>query len=731
MTSPRIALRAAAGAVVLAAALAAPTAVPEPVAVPSAGAVIGSASTADFSGDVVYQIVTDRFHDGNTANNNPATSPNLYSADKSNWRYFFGGDWDGITAKIPYLKNMGITAIWISPGVFNVNVPVPIGGSNHSGYHGFWGMDFFQPEPHFGTFTDFDEMISTAHSNGIKVVLDFAPNHSSPTLEADPNYAVDGKILRNGTEIARYHNDPSGYFHHNGDISNWDDLYEVQYKSMVGLADFRQEASPAHTYVRDAIVTWLNRGVDGIRMDAVKLMPLGWQKTYTDHIYANRSVFVFGEWFDTSGSPLWADIKKFANTSGMSLLNFDLNAAIRSAFMGGSMVDLDTAVQRTESSFTWQNQQVNFVDNHDIVRFLSAHNNTTRLDQAQVFVLTARGVPTIYYGDEQYLHNDTNSGNDPYNRPMMTTFSETTRGFQIVKKLSDLRKNNAAVRFGSIGQRWLNSDVYIYERKFNNDVVLVALNKSTTASYNITGLNTSLPAGTYGDVLTGLLDGGSITVTSGTGGNNPVNAFTLGPNDAAVWSYSAANPSTPQVGNISPTVGRAGNAVAITGRGFGAATGTVSVGGANATVSYWSNNEVNFTVPASSPVGTVQVTVTKSGGGTSNGISFNRLNGPQVPVTFTVNNAPGTAWGENVFLTGNVFELANWSTNKDIAVGRLLAPNYPNWFGVASLPASRTVEYKFIIPRNDGSVTWEGGLNHTYTTPSAGGVGTATVNWQN
>lgn len=592
-------------------------------------------------------------------------------------------------------------------------------------------MDFFEPEPHFGTWTDFDELIAAAHSNGIKVVLDFAPNHSSPTKETDSSYAVDGKLLRNGTEVSRYHPDTAGYFHHNGDISNWDDLYEVQYKSMVGLADVKQESSAGNTYMRDAIATWLNRGVDGIRMDAVKLMPLGWQKAFNDHIFATRSVYVFGEWFDTSSSPLWTDVKKFANTSGMALLNFDLNAAIRSAFMGGSMVDLDTAVQRTDTAFTYQNQQVNFVDNHDITRFLSAQNNTARLDQAQVFVLTARGVPTIYYGDEQYLHNDTNSGNDPYNRPMMSTYDQTTRGYKIVQKLSDLRRTNPAVRFGSIGQRWLNSDVYIYERKFNADVVLVAINKSTTTSYNITGLNTSLPAGTYGDVLTGLLDGGSITVMSGTGGNNPVNSFTLGANDAAVWSSLSSNPSTPQVGNISPTMGRSGNAVAITGRGFGTTTGSVSVGGTSATVSYWSNTEVNFTVPSTAPVGKISVTVTKSGGGTSNAIDFNVLNGPQVPVTFTVNSAPSTAWGENVFLTGSVFELGSWSTDKNVAVGRLLAPGYPNWFGMASLPASRSVEYKFIIPRNSGSVTWEGGLNHTYSTPSAGGVGSATVNWQN
>lgn len=116
MAPPTLIRSIAVVALVVAVALTAPAAAPDPVAVAPAGAVVGSASTADFSADVVYQIVTDRFHDGNTANNNPSNSSGIYSADKSNWRYFFGGDWDGITAKMSYLANMGITAIWISRG---------------------------------------------------------------------------------------------------------------------------------------------------------------------------------------------------------------------------------------------------------------------------------------------------------------------------------------------------------------------------------------------------------------------------------------------------------------------------------------------------------------------------------------------------------------------------------------------------------------------------------------
>lgn len=692
----------------------------------------GPTSTADYTGGLIYQVITDRFVDGDPTNNNPASSPNLYSADKSIWTQYWGGDWAGITSKMAYLANMGVKAIWISPPVQNVNVPVPISGVNQAGYHGYWGMDFYVPEPHFGTWTDFDNMVSAAHSNGMRIVMDWAPNHSNPADSADPTYAKNGAIYQNGTQVATFGNDTNGYFHHNGSISSYDDLYQVQYKSLSNLADFASENSAPWTYLTNALDTWLTHGVDGIRMDAVKLMPQGWVKAYDDHIYAQKSTFIFGEWYDNSGSVLWPEEVKFANTAGMALENFDLNASIRNVFASNhNMSELDSAVSRSQQSFTYANQMVTFVDNQDIARFLSVNNNTALLNDATVFMMTAPGIPSVYYGDEQYLHNDTNGGGDPYNRPMMTTFDQTTTAYQIIQKLSSLRSASPALRFGLPSQRWINSDVYIYERKFYNDVVLTAVNKSTTASYSITGLNTALPAGSYSDQLTGLLGGSSITVTSGTGGNNPVNAFTLGPTQAAVWSYTAPTPTTPQVGNIDPVMGRAGDTVAITGKGFGSTTGSVSFGGANGAVTYWSDTEVDVQVPSgATPGNNVQVSVTNTGG-TSNGIQYNVLSGVQVPVTFQVNNATPTQTGDNIYLSGSVPELGSWSTDKNVAIGRLVCPNYPNWFGMASVPASTNLQFKFIDIKSNNTVVWENGSNHTYTSPASGGVGSVTVTWQN
>ena len=87
-----------------------------------------------------------------------------------------------------------------------------------------------------------------------------------------------------------------------------------------------------------------------------------------------------------------------------------------------------------------------------MARFLSINNNNNRLHEALAFTLTVRGIPCIYYGTEQYLHNDTSGGTDPYNRPMMTNFSTSTTAYQLINKLSTLRRNNPAI----LTARWAN-----------------------------------------------------------------------------------------------------------------------------------------------------------------------------------------------------------------------------------------------------------------------------------
>jgi glycosidase len=690
-----------------------------------------SALGADFKREVVYQIITDRFFDGSTSNNNPSQSSGLYDSTKTNWRAYWGGDLAGIQQKMSYLAGLGVTSIWISPPVDNLNTNIPDGSGNPTAsYHGYQGRDFKRVEEHSGnasnTWTDFDNLVSAAHSSGIKVIVDFAPNHTT-----QDNAGEFGAFYDNGTFMGNYTSDTNGYFHHNGNISNWDDRYQVQYYTLFNLADLNQEHATVDAYMKASAQLFQQHGVDGFRIDAIKHITWGWQYSLANSIYTYGDSFLFGEWYQAGTSdPLYHDSYKYTNKSGISMLDFPLNTAIRNVFgSNANFSEIDTVLTAEAANFTWDEDLVTFVDNHDMTRFLSLNNNNNRLHQAMAFILTTRGIPCIYYGTEQYLHDDTSGGGDPYNRPMMNAFSTSTTAYTLTSRLSTLRRNNTAIPYGSTQQRWMNNDVYIYERKFFGNVVLVAINKSGSTQYNITGLNTALPAGAYSDYLTGLVGGSSINVTTGTGGNNPVAAFNLPANTVAVWQVTESG-GTPQIGSIGPVAAQPGVKVTIGGKNFGATQGTGSVkfGTTTATITSWSDSKIVATVPSVTN-GSYNVTVTKNGGAVSNGIQMTVLTAKLIPVTFTVFNASPTQTGDYIFLTGNTVELGNWTTTWDAAAGPMLTPNYPHWFLNVSVPAGQTIQFKFIKIAANGTVTWEAGSNHSYTVPTSG-TGFVNANWQ-
>jgi glycosidase len=679
---------------------------------------------ADFKPDVIYQVMLDRFFDGNPNNNNPSGDTGLYDSTKQNWKLYWGGDLQGLTDKISYLAGMGITALWISPPVDNIHTAAVYNGVPNAGYHGYWARDDYRIDPHLGTWSDFDTLVSTAHSNGIKIVIDFAPNHSNPNDTGEY-----GSIYNNGVFQAAYNNDPNGWFHHNGGIQDYNNIYQDEYYNLADLADLAQENSSVDSYLKGAINQFLTHGVDGVRVDAVKHMPDqtgGWDRTLSDDVESQSSGphYMVGEWYLSSISdPTYGDAVRFANNSGINLLNFPLTTALRDVYgSGNGASELDSVVSQEESNFTWLNDQGNFIDNHDMSRFLTLNSSYDRMQEAEAASMTLPGIPIIYYGTEQYLHNDTSGGGDPYNRPMMSSFSTTTTAYQEIADLSALRHSNPALAYGTYEQRWINSDVFIYERQFFNNVVLVAVNKGSSG-YNITGLNTNLPNGNYSDYLGSLLHGGATLSVSG----GAASAFTLGANQVSVWQYTAPEASAPEIGSIGPNLSHPGDTVIIDGQGFGGTTGTVKFGTTAATVKSWSSHSITVTTPS---IAGGQYSVTVCTGTCSNGFLNTVSSAAQIPVTFTVYNAPPTNVGDNVYLTGSVSELGNWSTASNIAIGPMDDPNYPNWFIMASVPACWQIQFKFIIIRANGTVQWENGSNHSYTVPCSG-VGYTNVTWQN
>ena len=694
-------------------------------------------NSASFSTDVIYQIVTDRFRDGDPTNNPTGSiyDDSQWASSSRNNRLYHGGDWAGIIDKIEdgYLTDLGVSALWISSPVENLHLLDPADASEtwtSTSYHGYWARDYFRTNPYFGTMSEFQELVNVAHENDIKIVIDFAPNHTSTTSNFaetwnQSRYPDDGALYRDGDLIGKMHTDAAtNYFNHEGWIEDWNSMESIQYQSMLGLADLNLMNPTIDDYMKDAIDLWLDMGVDGIRVDAVKHMPLGWQKNWVSHIYEEHPTFIFGEWFSGGITPD-SYMSEFANESGMSLLDFNFANATRNAIgsLTGTMYDVHNSVLGTASSFKQVNNQVTFIDNHDMSRFMTLANNTSSsVDTAFVLQLTQRGVPAIYYGTEQYL----DGAADPDNRKDMPSFNQNTTAYKIISELAPLRKTNPALAYGTYQERWINNDVYIYERQFGDSVVLTAINRNTSQGYNITDLFTNLPVGTYQDVLGGLKNGSPLTVNEG----GSVPQYYLGAGVCAVWEYTASTEDEPIIGSVDPLMGIVGNEVTITGRGFGTVNGNVKFGTTTATVVSWSDSCITVIVP-DIDAGDYEITLTR-GDGKLSGVypGFKVLSNSQTAIRFKVNAT--TNYGENVYLVGSVSELGNWST--EFAIGPFYnntetIATYPTWFFDVSVPANSTIEYKFIKIDGTGNIVWEGGMNHTILTGSS--TGEVFVNWQN
>ncbi|MDQ8836426.1 alpha-amylase family glycosyl hydrolase [Streptococcus ruminantium] len=580
---------------------------------------------------------------------------------------------------------------------------------------------FFKTNAAFGTEEDFKELVSTAHKHGIKIVIDFAPNHTSTAEYNGLAFPEDGALYKKGELLGKFSSDTAKIFNHEG-WTNYSTYENGIYHSLYGLADLNNLNPTVDQYMKEAIETWIDLGIDGIRVDAVKHMSLGWQKNWLSYIYEKKGLFVFGEWY-TGGTEAEPEMTHFANESGMSLLDFRFANSIRSLFTNSNytMTDFYNVIKATEKDYEEVNDQVTFIDNHDMSRFSSIVNgNQVAVNQAYALLLTSRGVPTIYYGTEQYDKGDS----DPHNRGDISSFDTSSDAYKIISKLSVLRKQNKALAYGSTEERWINSDVLVFERKFGEHVALIAVNKGSN-NYQIENLKTSLPQGQYNDELSSLLSGNSIQV----GVEGQVSSFSLAPNAVGVWVYNNQSNKL-LLGDVDPSMGKTGNELTLTGEGFGDRQGKVHFGNHEAQVTTWSDTLIRVTIPSITS-GKYDIKVSNTSGEEDVYKNFEVLSGSQIPFRMIVDNAM-TIPGENLYIVGNVAELGNWDTNK--AIGPLFnatasIAQYPSWFYDLSLPINKNIEYKFIKKNQYGQIVWEGGENHLLETGNEAMI--VRTQWQN
>ena len=449
-------------------------------------------SETEFREEVIYFIIVDRFFDASSDEEERSglwdrgETAGLYDKTWTQWGKYWGGNLQGIIAKIPYLKSLGITAVWLSPLFEQVDDMQ----FDRAPMHGYWTKDFKRINPRFLPHaesnslhhsTTLKELVEALHSAGIKLILDVVCNHSSPDVNGSK-----GVVYDDGQLLCDYNHDEKGFYYHNGEITDWEDEYQLINCEMCGLATFDETNHEYRHYIKSAICDWLDVGIDAHRVDTLKHMPIWFWQEFTADIKAHKpGLFMFGEY--GFGKPWDSRTVNYANHSGMSILDFGLCDSIRFAFNGqqpGGFQLIENLLSH-DHVYHRANELVTFIDNHDMPRFLSLCPDHRALEQALILLFCLRGVPCLFYGTEQYLVDNTDGGNDPYNRPMMQKWDTASGGFSLVNRLIELRRHNQAFTFGSHHQLYVSEDVYAFVRAYRGSRALCILNKGAHSRLSI------------------------------------------------------------------------------------------------------------------------------------------------------------------------------------------------------------------------------------------------------
>ena len=373
--------------------------------------------------------------------------------------------------------------------------------------HGYWTQDFkrvnarwvnHQEEVRlFASHTVLDTLISELHKRRMKFILDIVCNHSSPATTKGK-----GRLYDDGKLIADFDDDKNNWYHHYGDVKDWNDAWQVQNCELCGLATFNENNYQYRRYITDAIKMWLDKGVDALRIDTVKHMPNWFWQEFTAEMHTHKpNVFIFGEWIHNHpADPVAMD---FVNHSGMTVFDFGLCQAIRGCFAGNAEqgFQLIQDIYNQDGNYRNASELITFYENHDMPRMQSMGASNEMLDIATCLIMTGRGIPCLYYGYESYLHNDTDGGGDPYNRPMMEKWTNDSRAFHFTRRLSAERGKNPAIQWGGHWPKIVEKDLYAFVRKYRQSRCAVILNKGMERT--IENLDTELPDGAHQCILTG------------------------------------------------------------------------------------------------------------------------------------------------------------------------------------------------------------------------------------
>ncbi|PYS87882.1 MAG: alpha-amylase [Acidobacteria bacterium] len=472
--------------------------------------------------DVVYLIMTDRFSDGDPSNNDPAGSRGMY--DRAKPRYYHGGDFQGIINHLPYLKDLGVTAIWLTPWYDNVNhlnqreqyADRPGGARTPiTDYHGYGAIDYYGIEEHFGSMDDLRRLVDEAHRLGIKVIQDQVANHTGPyhpwNVEGPPT-----PTWYNGTQAQHLANNFQTWVLHDPHA-----IPSLKRTVLEGwfidiLPDMNQNDPETARYEIQNTLWWIGMtGIDGIRQDTWQYVPNSFWHDWTRALKREYPhMTVVGEVFDgdvAHTSFYQGGRARFdgVDTGLDTLFDFPLLYPLRRAFAEDK--PLREAVQIVSYDHLYPNPSVllSFIGNHDMSRFMSEPGaNVEGLKLAETLLMTMRGTPQLYYGDEIAMRG----AGDPDNRrdfpggfpgdkhnafDASGRTNEEADALGHMRLLGQLRRELEPLRRGTLVNLYVADQQWAYARKTERDVVIVAFNNDTKrATFEFDARPTGLADGT-------------------------------------------------------------------------------------------------------------------------------------------------------------------------------------------------------------------------------------------
>lgn len=442
----------------------------------------------DWKREVVYFLLVDRFSDGDPSNNENAgrgSHKKFYERLKNfdDLKTYQGGDILGVASKLDYLKEMGITTIWLSPLYENPNQDF-LGWWSYHGYH---PVDHFEVEKTFGDFKTLRKLVDEAHARGMKVILDMVYNQ----VGAQHPWVQDAKNWHDKGFVNWFHE-------HSGkdaktSIKNWEDPWELENRELFGLPDLKQENANVYDFLLDMSKFWVEKtGADGFRLDAVKHVNSSfWKRINADlHGAYGKNFLMLGEVFHGDTRVL----AKYQNDDFNALFDIPLYFDVRRVFAEGNSFEvLSNRLQEESRVYSGDMLWSTLIDNHDLERFsfVAKTNVRDKLKNAITFLAVMNGLPVIYYGTEVALEGGASTdakgnGTEHLNRRMMPwerVDAEKKNGGIInhMKQIFALRRERKSLYDGKMIELYKDPCVYVFAKVADDDTALVAFNNCSVA----------------------------------------------------------------------------------------------------------------------------------------------------------------------------------------------------------------------------------------------------------